>query len=87
MKKSKNYNYSLIFQQEPEGGFTVKVPALQGCISYGETLEEAKKMAEKAIRAYIFSLQKHKEIIPTEKNVFIATLSVSIPESKKKVHV
>ena len=64
--KQKILSYNLIFQKEPEGGYTVKVPALSGCITYGKDLEEAKKMAEDAIKAYIASLKKHKEPIPSD---------------------
>ena len=37
-------NYRILLREEPEGGFTVLVPSLEGCITYGETLDEAKKM-------------------------------------------
>ena len=39
----------LEFQQEPEGGYTVTVPALPGCLTYGETFEEALTMIDDAI--------------------------------------
>lgn len=70
------FTYSLIFVQEPEGGYTVTVPALAGCITYGETFEEAKKMAEDAILAYIESLKKHGEPIPHEDSVIVGTITV-----------
>jgi len=36
-----------LIHEEPEGGgFTVFVPSLEGCISYGKTLNEAKKKAK-----------------------------------------
>ncbi len=38
--------YTIILQPEPEGGFTVTVPSLPGCVTYGQTIEEAKTMAE-----------------------------------------
>ena len=38
--KMKQKNYTLIFKPEPEGGFTVVVPSLPGCVTYGKTLEE-----------------------------------------------
>lgn len=60
---NESLNYNLIFRPEPEGGFTVIVPSLPGCVSYGNTLEEAKKMAIDAIKGYIFSLKKHKDSI------------------------
>ena len=50
-------HYNVIFHPEPEGGFTVIVPSLPGCISYGKDLTEAKKMAVDAIRGYIVSLK------------------------------
>lgn len=55
--------YTIFFQPEPEGGFTVTVPALPGCVTYGRGLEEAKKMAVDAIGGYMASLQKHRETL------------------------
>lgn len=45
----KTLQYRLILMPEPEGGYTVKVPAIRGCITYGETIEEAIAMAKDAI--------------------------------------
>ena len=39
--KKKTLHYNIMLRPEPEGGFTVTVPALPGCISYGKTLEES----------------------------------------------
>jgi antitoxin HicB len=50
--------YRLILTEEPEGGFTVIVPALPGCITYGANLEEAKAMAKEAIEGYIELLKQ-----------------------------
>ena len=59
-------NYSILLRKEPEGGYTVMVPSLPGCVTYGETIEEAIDMAKEAIEIYIESLKEHGEIIPTE---------------------
>ena len=72
----KNFYYNLIFRPEPEGGFTVIVPALPGCVSYGRTLAEAKRMAADAIKGYIASLKKHKEPIPSDNESFISSIQV-----------
>lgn len=69
-----NFHYHLIFHPEPEGGFTVIVPALPGCVTYGKTLTKAKKMAGDAISAYLVSLQKHNEPIPTDNESFITSI-------------
>ena len=36
----KAYNYRVLLTPEPEGGFTVTVPTLPGCITYGESVDE-----------------------------------------------
>lgn len=73
--------YTIIFQPEPEGGFTVTVPALHGCITYGKDLTEAKKMAIDAISAYFASLRKHHESIPVETEPLITSVRVKKPGS------
>jgi len=54
----------MVFRQEVENGFTVTVPALPGCVSFGETLEEAEEMAKEAIELYLESLREHGEEVP-----------------------
>jgi len=47
-----------------EGGYIVSCPQLPGCVTQGETVEEALEMIKDAIQGYIASLQKHGEPIP-----------------------
>ncbi|MGA2296018.1 MAG: type II toxin-antitoxin system HicB family antitoxin [FCB group bacterium] len=63
-------NYKIMLRPEPEGGFTVIVPSLPGCITYGSTLAEAKEMAKEAIELYLESLAAHNEIIPNDNETF-----------------
>lgn len=56
-------SYRVLLRKEPEGGFTATIPSLPGCITFGETLEEAKVMAKEAIELYLESLQAHGEEI------------------------
>lgn len=58
------YGYTVLFQLEPEGGYTVTCPALPGLVTYGETLEDARAMAEDAVRGYIECLREDGEPIP-----------------------
>ena len=69
-------NYKILLKKEPEGGCTVLVPSLPGCITYGDTLDEAIEKAKEAIEVYIESLKAHGEEIPTEENLLEYTLSV-----------
>jgi predicted RNase H-like HicB family nuclease len=68
--------YRVILRGEPEGGYTLMVPSLPGCITYGDTIEEAIKMGREAIELYIESLRAHSEEIPTEERTFEYTLAV-----------
>ncbi len=63
-------NYKIMLKPEPEGGFTVVVPSLPGCITYGSTLTEAKEMAKEAIELYLESLTAHNEYIPNDNETF-----------------
>jgi len=58
--------YRIVLKREPEGGYTVIVPALPGCITYGENLEEARTMAKEAIELYVEELQARHEEIPDD---------------------
>lgn len=71
------FNYRILLKEEPEGGFTVIVPSLQGCITYGSTLEEAKANAKEAIELYIESLKEDQLPIPTDDNLLEYNLQIS----------
>lgn len=77
--------YNAIFRPEPEGGFTVTIPALQGCITYGNNLSEAKKMARDAIKTYIASLKKHNEPIPSDNESFITSINFKKPSRSRSL--
>jgi len=55
-------SYRILLRQEPEGGYTVLVPLLPGCITFGEDITEAIAMAREAIELYIESLIAHGEV-------------------------
>ena len=61
---TQDYTYTVVFDPEPEGGFTVTVPARPGCISYGKSMEEARRMASEAIEGYLEALCKAGKPIP-----------------------
>ena len=72
----KQLNYRILLRKEPEGGYTVIIPSLPGCVTYGDTIEEAINMAEEAAELYIESLKTHNEEIPTEEETLEYTLTV-----------
>jgi predicted RNase H-like HicB family nuclease len=59
--------YTIILEPNyPEEGYTVRVPALPGCITYGRSKGEALERAKEAIEGFIEGLQKAGEPIPEE---------------------
>ena len=70
------YTYKIHLHKENEGGFTVSVPALPGCITYGENVDEAIEMAKEAIELYIEELKERGEIIPDDSNVLEYSLNL-----------
>ena len=60
--------YSIVVDPDPDdGGFTVTVPALPGCITQGESIEECLANAREAIALYIEDLIAGGEQVPEEK--------------------
>ncbi len=70
-------NYKVLLRAEPEGGFTVFVPNLEGCVTYGKDLDEAKINAKEAIELYIESLKEDNLPIPKDDNLLELSLEVS----------
>ena len=50
MPEIDNHSFTVILEPQPEGGFTVLVPALPEVVTEGETEEEALAMAKDAIQ-------------------------------------
>jgi predicted RNase H-like HicB family nuclease len=44
---------TILFEPSDEGGYTVSVPALPGCISEGDTMDEARQNIREAIELYL----------------------------------
>ena len=77
---TREYAFTVLFEPAEEGGYSVTVPALPGLVTEGDTLEEARTMAQDAIRSYLESLQKDGEPIP-------ADVEIREEPVKERVHV
>jgi predicted RNase H-like HicB family nuclease len=58
--------YTVVLEQEDDGGFSASVPALPGCHSQGDTRGEAVANIREAIELYVETLRDAGEPIPTE---------------------
>lgn len=73
MKKTikKNiHQYTAVFEEDPEGGYTVTIPALSGCISEGDTFEEATENIREAAELYIEVMRQRK--MPLTRNLILS---------------
>ena len=56
--------YRVLIEQDEDGVFVAEVPSLPGCVSQGQTREEATENIKEAIALYLESLEAHDEPIP-----------------------
>ena len=61
-----NLTYKILLHKAEEGGFTVSVPALPGCITEGDSLDEAIANAKEAIELYVEELKSRGEEVPDD---------------------
>jgi len=59
--------YSIVLiPNSPDAGYTVTVPALPGCITYGQDRDEAVVQAKQAILGFIEAMEEAGETVPEE---------------------
>lgn len=76
MENSKALTYKILLHKEPEGSYTVTIPALPGCITYGENIDHAIEMAKEAIELYISELKERGEEIPDDSTTLEYSLNL-----------
>ena len=61
--------YTVVLEQEPDGGYVATVPALPGCVSQGDTREEALANIREAPDLYIEDCIAAGDHVPAEKGM------------------
>ena len=70
--------YSVVIHEAEEGGYWLEVPALEGCLTQGETLEEVMENAKEAIALYLEGLAEIGREIPADENILVRRVEVSV---------
>ncbi|NVO13387.1 MAG: type II toxin-antitoxin system HicB family antitoxin [Rhodoplanes sp.] len=73
-----SHTYAVLLEPEPDGGFTVRVPALPEIVSYGEDEAEALAMAEDAIRLVVEDRLARGEPVPDDAKPRIHEVTVTL---------
>lgn len=73
------HRMTIVIEADEAGGYYAFCPALPGCYSQGETLEETKAHMREAIQCHLESLVKEGEPIPKEREEFVGTVHVTVP--------
>lgn len=78
-----NLRYPVLLVPEPEGGFTALLPDLEGCVSVGETEEEALANLEEARQLWIETAYEHGDEIPLPSSAkeYSGRILVRMPKS------
>lgn len=77
------YHYTVVLEpdrDEPHR-YNVRVPALPGCLTYGESIEDALVNAREAVSAFVESMLADGEAPPIEEHTAIATMVVVSPQA------
>jgi predicted RNase H-like HicB family nuclease len=73
----RDYNYTVIFEREEDGGYHAFCPALPGCHTQGDSYDETIMNIQDAIKLYIESLLSRGEKAPIE-DLTIKPLTVAV---------
>ena len=72
--------FVVLLTPDEDGGYVAECPAIPGCISEGDTLEQALENIRDAITACLETMVKHGWEMPKETDVIVATVEVPLPE-------
>ncbi len=80
MRKRQVLNFSVVFEPETAGGYSVSVPSLPGCVTQGKTFEHAQKMAHEAILAYLEEMKARHEPVEEQEAPIVSSVSVDLAD-------
>jgi len=69
--------YMVVLHSSEEGGYWAEVPALPGCFSQGETVEETLKNVKEAIESHLIALKAEGKQAPKDQTMVFSHVEVS----------
>jgi len=71
------YDFKVVLEPDPNGGYVVICPSLPGCYSQGETIEEAMNNIKEAIELCLEDMKAHNEPLPDASKTLIGSVMVA----------
>lgn len=68
--------YTVVLHKAEEGGYWAEVPALEGCFSQGETVEESMINIKEAVESHILALQEEGRRVPADDIMILSRVAV-----------
>lgn len=69
--------YKIMLRKEGDGTYTVIVPSLPGCLTFGRTVDEALAMAKEAIEGFAACMLNRGEEVPVEScDSMVSTITI-----------
>ena len=63
------YTYPAVFEQEPDGGYSIYFPDIEGCYTQAEDIAEGIEKASDALCLMLYELEKSKAQLPNASNL------------------
>ena len=75
-----NARFTILLQEEVDGGYSVTVPALDGCQTQGDSIDEALAMAVDAIEGNLaVRMERGMDIPHEDPRIIVATVDINLP--------
>lgn len=74
---TREHRYTVVVEEDEDGGFVASCPALNHVASQGETMDEALANVREAMEVYIETLREHGEQVPTPRDVSTSAIDLS----------
>ena len=76
-------SFPVILEKDPEGGYCVHCPVIQGCVSQGDTFEEALENIKEAIELCLEVMVDQGEELPGEQAYFVSLVDADLPDKEE----
>ncbi len=78
MSSSVNHAYPVVFERDEDGGYAVMCPSIPGCVSQGDTVEQATANIRDAILLCLEDMQARGEQLPLPTEVTTGIVDIAV---------